>query len=265
MRQIGPFLKLELFAIFAIIAYLSFAENTIAAGDSSEGKVTTVFLAGDSTMATKESSRKPETGWGESLPKYLGNSIVVKNHAVNGRSTKSFIDEGRWNEIVEAINQGDIVVIQFGHNDQKIKDPSRYTEPWGRYSENLRRFVVDVRARNGIPVLASSICRRKFDSDSGLIDTHGEYPNAVAAVASEMSVPFVDMETASAGLLSGLGPVESKKLFLHLGEGQHVNYPDGKEDDTHLNTEGATVHARLFVEALARQAPLLAEAVLKGD
>src|SRR5215207_15654 len=121
----------------------------------------TVFLVGDSTMADKpDPARNPERGWGQLLPRFLDSGVVVRNHAVNGRSTRSFLDEGRWDSVVAVLRPGDVVVVQFGHNDQKIEDPKRFTNPYTAYRRNLARFVADARARGATPVLCSSIVRR---------------------------------------------------------------------------------------------------------
>ena len=127
-----------------------------------EKPVVTIFMIGDSTMANKElAGDNPERGWGQMLPGFLSEKIRVENHAVNGRSSKSFIDEGRWDIVVSRINKGDYVFIQFGHNDEK-DDPKRHTDPGSSFDANLVRFVNETRAKGGIPVLFNSIVRRNF-------------------------------------------------------------------------------------------------------
>lgn len=217
-----------------------------------------IVMVGDSTMAPKLDKKRPETGWGEALDSLFEENVTVVNLAVNGRSTKSFIDEGRWDQALSELREGDFLLVEFGHNDEKSKDPSRYAAPWGAYSENLRRFVKEARANGAEVVLMSPICRRKFDGDL-LRDTHGDYPAAAKSVSEELDVSYVDMEKRTRYLLGVLGPDLSKSLFLHLEPAESPNYPDGVTDDTHLNAQGAAVHAKLFVKALQEQGHPLTE------
>ncbi len=219
----------------------------------------TVFLAGDSTMAEKRADRRPETGWGEALPAFFDTTQVrVENHARNGRSTRTFIEEGRWQALIERVQPGDYVFIQFGHNDQSEAKPDRYTPPEA-FRGNLIRFVRDVRARGGEPVLVTPVVRRRFDAEGRFYDVHGVYPDLVRSVAVTYGVPLVDLHRASAGLLRELGPEGSKRLFLHLKPGAHPNYPDGLEDDTHFSPAGARAMAeRVVQEVRALGLPLAA-------
>lgn len=219
---------------------------------------TTVFLIGDSTMADKPTPQtNPERGWGQMLPGFFDGRVVVRNHAVNGRSSKSFIDEGRWNTVLQALKPGDYVFIQFGHNDQKREDPARYTNPHTGYRKNLRRFVTETRERGGNPVLFSSIVRRNFNNHGVLEDTHCAYPVVARAVAEELGVPFVDLQLLSEELVLGLGREASKQLYVWVKPGEYAMYPEGKQDDTHLSVRGATEIARLAVQGLrAASVPL---------
>src|SRR6476620_6233069 len=152
----------------------------------------TVFLAGDSTMAEKLPTKRPETGWGERLQRSFDSTQVrIENHAKNGRSTRTFISEGLWQEIVDRIKPGDYVFIQFGHNDESKEKVDRYTPP-DDYRSNLARMVSDVRAKHGIPVLLTPVRRRKFDATGQLVDTHGEYPDLTRSVATALHVPLID-------------------------------------------------------------------------
>ncbi|WP_449398375.1 rhamnogalacturonan acetylesterase [Chryseobacterium wanjuense] len=155
----------------------------------------TLFLIGDSTMANKENPDKnPEHGWGQVLPQFLTSGIEVQNHAMNGRSSKSFRTEGRWDKVMKQLKNGDFVIIQFGHNDQKLKDSTKFTNPYTQYRANLERYVNETRAKGAIPILMTSIVRRNFNENGTLIDTHKEYPLVVRMVANDMKVPFVDMQ-----------------------------------------------------------------------
>lgn len=214
-----------------------------------EGPVT-VHLVGDSTMAQKVVGKRPETGWGEALQQYFDRDRVrVENHARNGRSTRTFLSEGRWQAVVDQLRPGDHVFIQFGHNDASREKEDRYTPP-GDYRRNLVRFVAEARARGAVPVLFTPVMRRRFDASGTFYDAHGEYPDIVRAVAAEHGVPLVDMHRSSERVLRAYGAEASKRLFLHLRPGENANYPQGLEDNTHFSPLGAEVMASLAVEDL---------------
>lgn len=223
----------------------------VAAGQALAPGPSTVFLAGDSTMSQKLAERRPETGWGEALQQYFDvDDVRIENHARNGRSTRSFIEEGRWDAILERLEPGDYVFIQFGHNDASPEKKDRYTPP-ADYRRNLVRFVEETRAREATPVLLTPVVRRRFDASGAFHDSHGEYPDIVRAVAAEHRVPLIDMHRLSERVLREYGPERSRQLFLQLGAGEHPNYPAGVDDNTHFSPEGAKVMARLVAEAIA--------------
>ncbi|MET9513640.1 rhamnogalacturonan acetylesterase [Streptomyces sp. NPDC002994] len=217
-----------------------------------------VFIAGDSTAADKYASAAPETGWGMALPFFLSHKLRVVNHAVNGRSSKSFIDEGRLEPILEAIRPGDFLLVQFGHNDEKREDPTRYTEPWSTYQEHLLRYVDGARARGARPVLLTSVERRRFDAAGTALATHGEYPEAMRALAAARDVPLLDIAALSRALWQKLGPEASKAYFHWLAPGESPNYPDGVSDNTHFHPPGAIEVARMTARALADEKVLSA-------
>ncbi len=208
-----------------------------------------IFMAGDSTMADKDSVAYPETGWGMVLPSFFNENVVIENHARNGRSTRTFISEGRWEKMMAKVSAGDFVFIQFGHNDQSENKPDRYTSPED-YRANLVRFVNDVRAKDASPILFTPVMRRKFDKNGQFVDQHGVYPDIVRAVAQEMNVPLVDMHKSSEKFIVGLGEEGSIKLFMHVAPGESKKYPDGNIDNTHFRREGAFEMAKLAVEGL---------------
>lgn len=207
-----------------------------------------IFMIGDSTMANKPVEDNPERGWGQLLPLYFNDQVKIDNHAQNGRSSKSFINEGRWQKALDSLQRGDYVIIQFGHNDEK-KDTARATSPQTTYRANLVKFVNETRAKGAFPILCTSIVRRKFENNI-LIDTHGEYITVTREVARQMDVPLLDMEQKTAKLISDLGPEKSKELFVWVEPGQYKRIPKGRKDDTHLNEKGATQVAGLAVEAM---------------
>lgn len=243
----------------------------------------TVFMIGDSTMANKPLDKEnQERGWGQMLPIYFEGAIKIDNHAVNGRSSKSFIDEGRWEKVREQIRPGDYVIIQFGHNDEKIKSPDRYTIPGSTFDENLKKFVNETREKGGTPILMNSIVRRNFPANGiaaaqtddrqktwkkglenypaegdTLMDTHGDYRFAPRNVAEEMGVVFIDMNTLTHELVQGLGKESSKALYMWMPVGKYEFAPNGRIDNTHLTVYGGIVVSHLAVNAIAEKVPEL--------
>lgn len=217
-----------------------------------------VFLIGDSTMANKLPFDAPETGWGMVLQQYFSNAVEVQNHAVNGRSTKSFRAEGRWNKVLDQMRPGDWVFIQFGHNDQKSTDSTRYAAPQTDYRKNLSRYVEEARAKGGNPILLTPVMRRKFDENGKFVDQHGEYPQVVKEVAKALRVPLIDMHAKSREVIEKMGVEGSKRLFMHLPGKMYAKFPDGKIDDTHFSHYGASVMASLAAEGIKEMGnPLL--------
>lgn len=212
----------------------------------------TVFMIGDSTMADYSNDR-PVRGWGMAVGPLLREPAVVKNHAASGRSTKSFIDEGRWAKVLAALQAGDFVIIQFAHNDEKKEDPKRYTAPAMSFRDNLRRFIRETRAKGAEPVLATPVSRRKFNAEGKLLPTHGAYPEAVRAVAAEEKVPLLDLERATAKWLQETGDEPSKRYFVWLAPGAHPKYPEGSRDDTHFVDAGAQAVAELAAAQIREQ------------
>ena len=222
----------------------------------------TIYTIGDSTMADKiKPSENPEKGWCQVLPSFFDlNKVTIDNRAVNGRSTKSFISEKRWESVYKSLKPGDYVFIQFGHNDEKVADSTRYTNPHTAYRYNLIRFVTETREKGGIPILFSSIARRNFNEHGVLIGTHGDYPLETRWVAQEYKVPFIDLEADTEALEQSYGVEKSKELHLHFKPGEHPYYPEGKEDNTHLSEKGATTIAKLALAKLLQlNDPLLAQ------
>lgn len=213
-----------------------------------------LFLAGDSTVSEYGASAAPRAGWGQRIGECLKTDMVVRNEAASGRSSKSFIEEGRLERILEQIQCGDYLFVQFGHNDQKPDE--RRTEPYGTFQQYLRRYVDSARQKKAIPALITPVQRRSFDTQGRLKHTHGDYPDAMRQLAAELQVPLIDLTLKSGRLLQSLRPEASKKLFLWLEPGEHPNYPDGAEDNTHFCEYGAGEIAKLVVQG-AREAGLL--------
>lgn len=216
----------------------------------------TLYIAGDSTAAQKYADAAPETGWGMALPFLLQRRMKVANHAVNGRSSKSFVDEGRLEVILSSIRPGDLLIVQFAHNDEKATDPSRYTDPWTTYQEYLRRYVEGARARGARPVLATAVERRRFDADGRAVPSHGEYPAAMRALAEEEQVALLDIQALSLALWQELGAEETKTYF---------NWTATEQDNTHFNPPGAIAVARLLARELLRTRVLAPRDVRRLD
>ena len=233
-------MKIQILSLFLIL--------TISA---SAQKKTTIYGIGDSTMANKKDPEKnPEHGWGQVLPQYLKEDVVFINKAINGRSTRSYINENKWDEVYQKLKKGDYVFIEFGHNDQKIKDTARYTNPHTAYRYNLIKFVTEARSKGAIPILFSSIVRREFNKEGVFTDSHGEYPLETRLVAQEYNVPFVDMQYYTELLEQKYGVEGSEKLHLHYKAGENPYYPQGKDDDTHLSELGANEVAKIAIQQI---------------
>jgi lysophospholipase L1-like esterase len=218
-----------------------------------------LHLVGDSTMATKTNLAYPERGWGQLLPEFMLPSLSIVNHAANGRSTLRFLNEGRWQLLLTELKAGDYVLIQFGHNDQKKDDPSRYAAVDSTYPQLLRQFIQQVRQQKAQPLLATPICRRSFNADGQLENNLQDYANAMRQVAKELDVPLFDLNQQSCTLLAQWGPVYSQAYFIQVPAGLYQQFPDGKVDNTHLTLQGASWIAQLFIRDLkAKQHPLAA-------
>ena len=251
--------------------------------------VITVFMIGDSTMAMKNlDGDNQERGWGMVLQSYFTEDVKVDNHAVNGRSSKSFIDEGRWQVVLDRIKPGDYVFIQFGHNDEKPA-AERHTDPGSTFDDNLRKYVNETRSKGGIPVLFNAVVRRNFyrevnnsiddeslrnttfadldekvNSDT-LIDTHGDYIIAPKNVARELHVPFVDANKITHDIEQRLGIIGSRKLHMWFNPGEVKSIPNGRKDNTHYNIYGAHVVAAQLIDEIGRQVPALTRYINHHD
>lgn len=207
--------------------------------------VPTVFLAGDSTVT--DQPFEPAAGWGQMLPCFFKPDISVANHAESGETLKSFLIERRLDKILSRIKPGDWLLIQFGHNDQKLQWPQSYAEAATTYRDYLRVYVGETRRRGATPVFVTSMHRHRFDAAGKVVDTHGDYPKAMRETARELDVPMIDLHAMSAALYEALGPKEAWKAFN-----------DGGKDLTHHNNYGAYQLARCVVEGVRANVPALA-------
>ncbi len=220
-----------------------------------------IFLAGDSTCAIKETKAYPETGWGMPFVNFWDSTVTVVNRAKNGRSTKTFLSEGLWKSIYDEAGEGDYVFIQFGHNDESPEKKERYATP-DTFKMNLTRFVKEAREKKAIPILITPVSRRKFDKDGKALETHAQYSQLVKDVAAEQNVPLIDLDKISMELYQQFGEENSKLLFLQLKPGEHPNYPEGKEDNTHFNELGARLIAQLILKEIKELKLELADRII---
>lgn len=211
---------------------------------------TRIFYAGDSTVQYNDIHTYPQTGLGQVIGLFFTQETEVLNYGRNGRSTKSFIAEGRLQAIDRRIRKDDILLIQFGHNDEK-DDPARGTKAFGDFQENLLQFIQTARRHEALPVLITPLYRRHFDEHGNIKDAvHLDYPEAMLALAEREGVPCIDLCRKSKQLLQEVGEETSKMFYMNFPAGVYHNYPEGKEDNTHLRYEGAIRFASLIIEEL---------------
>ncbi|WP_183961629.1 cupin domain-containing protein [Chiayiivirga flava] len=228
----------------------------ICSRDVSGATPARVFIAGDSTASTYGPERAPRTGWGQVLQTFLDPAAYeVRNHAQSGRSSRSFIEQGWLDGIDAELRAGDVLLIQFGHNDEKIEDSARYTEPREAFARWLLRYVTLARERGATPILVTPVARRVFDHGQ-LLDTHGVYGDAVRALARREKVALIDLQARSMDWLRALGDAASKPFYMHVPAQQQA-------DDTHFQRHGAVAVACFVVDEWKRLDPHLAPHVVR--
>ena len=205
-----------------------------------------IWLCGDSTIAIKQTNTYPETGWGMPFVYFWDSTVQVNNLAKNGRSTKTFINEQLWQQVLDGAEEGDFVFIQFGHNDE-VPEKKSYTNPED-FKANLTRFIRETRALKATPILFTPVSRRQFDSVGIAVENHKAYDELVKEVANKEKVLFIDLDTKSRALYQSFGKDKSTLLFLQLQPGEHPNYPEGKIDNTHFSELGARLIAQLVLK-----------------
>ena len=234
------FLKTCLFASLFLLSFSHLQKRQIK-----------VYLIGDSTMSQKEIKAYPETGWGMPFSYFFDSSVTVDNRAKNGRSSRTFIEEGLWKPVIGKLQEGDYVMIQFGHNDE-VKTKASYTTEQ-EFTANLVKYVEESRSKKAIPVLLTPVARRKFDSSGKIEGTHDVYSQLVRNTAKKYNVPLIDLDRKSQQLLQQMGVENSKYLFNYLEPKEHPNYPDGKKDDTHFSELGARKIAQIVLAEIRSQ------------
>ena len=205
----------------------------------------------DSITGNKTTYPYLERGWGQLLPELLNEKAIVKNYARNGRSTRTFVEEGLWTDLISNTQKGDFVIIQFGHNDGVITKKS-YTNP-AQFRLNFVAFVNEVKAKGATPILCTPVARRKFDEKGILEPTHGEFPEIIRAVAKQEKVTMIDMEKLTSIMLQDAGVEQSNKFFHKFAPGESPFFPKGLDDNTHFNENGARRTAELFLGEIKSQ------------
>lgn len=246
---------------------------------SADRDVPTIYIIGDSTAAEKNINHgSTERGWGMVLQGFFDEGIRVENHAVNGRSSRSFYSGGGWKEVAGKLKPGDYVIIQFGHNDEKPK-PDRHTDVGTTFDAHLAQYAVETKAKGATPILMSPVVRRNFylkpekqdddellrnttyqgekvNSDT-LVDTHGAYRFVAERVAKAYGAVFIDANRITHDIEQSLGVEGSRQLHMWIKPGEADWAPKGRQDNTHYCVYGARVIASALADALGEAVPAL--------
>lgn len=210
----------------------------------------TIYWAGDSTVAPNSIATWPQTGIGQEFERFLRPCEVrVENHAVNGRSTKSFMDEGRLDVIADRISAGDFLFIQFGHNDEKAEDPARYADPEVGFPENLARFVNAAKNKGATPVIITPVTRFNRNGP-GAIYKHDRWAESAKRTGKRLGVAVIDLTAMSEQLVDAMGDKAATNLYMNLPAGVYPHFPQGQKDNTHLQPAGAVAFGALIAKAL---------------
>lgn len=210
-------------------------------------KPVTVFLAGNSTVV--DQAEEPYAAWGQMIPVFFKpQNIVIANYAESGETLKSFSDEKRLEKVFSLMKPGDYFFIEFAHNDQK--PGANHLDPYTTYKETLKYFIDETRKRKGIPVLVTSMHRRKFDDQDKIVNTLDTYPEAVRQTGYEEKVPVIDLNAMSKILYEAWGPEKSKQAFVHYPAGTFPGQDKDLEDNTHFNPYGAYELAKCIVAGI---------------
>jgi len=210
-----------------------------------------IIIIGDSTAASYPQKRYPLHGWGQVMAEKLKGKVKVINKARSGRSSKSYINEGHWEKAKKILKTNDILLIQFGHNDEK-KDKSKIGSTIEEFKKNLTLYVKESRQKGARPILISPVCRRKFKRNKA-VDTHGKYAQSVAETAKTLDIDFIDLNSLSIAWLNKTGYKKSSEYYMNLAPGKYPGYPKGRKDNTHFNKEGANVMYEIILNSLKRK------------
>jgi lysophospholipase L1-like esterase len=231
------------------LAFSGLAPRINALEVVASSQIATLFIAGDSTVTDQPADGYPYAGWGQMLPVRIKADLAVANYALSGRSSKSFLEEGRLQAILENMKPYDYLLIQFGHNDQKL-DEQRHTDPYTTYKQYLKTYINEARQRDAIPILITPVHRRYYDEHHKVLDTHTDYILAMKQLADEEQVPLIDLAAQTKVLYEQLGLEGTKDVFMHAAPGEFRNFPSGVEDNTHFQENGAIMVANLVADGL---------------
>jgi lysophospholipase L1-like esterase len=221
---------------------------------------TTIFLAGNSTVV--DQSREPWASWGQMIPGFfVPGKVAVANYAESGEALNSFLSAKRLEKILSVMKPGDYLFIEFGHNDMKQKGEG--IGAFTSYKKNLQRYISEVKKKGGIPVLVTSMHRRRFDSTGHIVNTLEDYPDAVRQTAKEENVALIDLNAMSKILYEAWGPEKSIKAFVHYPANTFPGQTTKLEDNTHFNTYGAYELAKCIITGIRNQNLPLAKLIKK--
>jgi lysophospholipase L1-like esterase len=239
-------------AALATVAAVAGVGLAAGAGEASAAQAPTVYIASDSTAQTYSEDYVPQEGWGQELGQFFTEDVTIANHAIGGRSSRSFIEDGRLDTILNEIQPGDYLFVQFGHNDADYTHEERYTPPED-YKEYLRNdYIAGALEAGATPVIVTPVSRRDYDPETGLFNvSFPEYVQAATEVAQEEGVPLLDLSASSRAYLDSIGPEAAKDVFLWTDPGEYPNRPDGTQDDTHFQQYGAVEMARIVATDVA--------------
>lgn len=211
-----------------------------------KAEVPTIFLAGNSTVTDQDN--EPWCGWGQIFPLFLNDRIAVANYAESGEAGNSFISAGRFAKILTKMKKGDWLFIEFGHNDQKQTGPGK--GPYDSYTESLKQLIRGTREKGGIPVLVTPMHRRQFDKNNRIINTLGDFPDAMRELAKQEQVDLIDLNAMSQTLYEAWGPEQSKRAFVHYPAGTFPGQTEALADNTHFNAYGGDQLARCIIKGI---------------
>ncbi|MFC3592393.1 rhamnogalacturonan acetylesterase [Novosphingobium piscinae] len=247
-RRAVPLAALALAAAAPATAAAAGSAPAAGADPAAGGRI---LIAGDSTAQSYGPERYPLSGWGQFLPCGLVPGAEVRNRAMAGRSTRTFIAEQRWAALMAELQPGDTVLIQFGHNDAAREKPERFADATTTFRDNLLRFVWETRGHGAVPVLVTPVARRSFWDNGQTRADFAEWSAVTRAVAAQTATPLLDLEAESRALIDTLGAEPARALYLHYPAGRWPSYPRGIADDTHFSEIGARRMAELVARGLA--------------
>ncbi|MFD1886927.1 rhamnogalacturonan acetylesterase [Paenibacillus wenxiniae] len=224
--------------------------NVQTTADATAVHIPVVYLAGDSTVQTYRASQRPQAGWGQMIASYFDEGVQFSNHSIGGRSSRSFIEQGRLDTIVSLLQPGDYLMVQFGHNDADSSKPERYT-PVNDYRTYLKTYIDRARSKGATPILVTPVSRRDYNAANGQFKpSFPEYVQAMKQVAAETNTLLIDLNARSVALYNATGIEGTKSIFLHVAPGQYAYFPDGVQDNTHFQEQGAVQIAGLVAAGI---------------